>query len=527
MGWASGLQAGMRLGETLRQAQLESDLAAEAKKYKVTEGAYGPELAGNIEQLRGLQQQNPELANQYEPAIAELQRRQGLTAPDFSISSGRTDIAGGGRNFATMEEAQRGVSQSQTRGLADVYRGYGMTDKASELEARAQQQQLTGLQLRRGQREEDTENKILDIDKKAGDFMTKRLTGQDGTVRAATPDDMIAQIQHRATLLQQGGLGREATNALKDWQGVAVNAIQLQTAERNNDLGRVATAIAAGDLGPARAFYDKYVLDGAKVTNLKPNKDGSITVSRVRDDGTKLPDSRIESTGALLSTLNSFRDPMALYNYSQDQFKNNLQIRQVAASERSAASSEARAAAADKLTNAQVDFYKARTQALQQPVLSEAQVTARAKEMTKNRQINPDTDKPYTIKEATDFIKSGGRDPVMDRLDAVLGGSGADPFAPTAAPTSAAPAASAAGLSRMGTGERNPFVDASGRPLMAAPTGGAAPITRVPGAVAETVQQGLSSAQANYINYLQSKIDSNQPLTADETFRARQFGLTK
>jgi hypothetical protein len=79
----------------------------------------------------------------------------------------------------------------------------------------------------------------------------------------------------------------------------------------------------------------------------------------------------------------------------------------------------------------------------------------------------------------------------------------------------------------MGTGERNPFVDASGRPLMSAPTGGAAPITRVPGAVAETVQQGLSSAQANYINYLQSKIDSKQPLTADEAFRARQFGLTK
>jgi hypothetical protein len=213
MGWASGLQAGIRLGETIRQGQLERDLAEEAKKYRVTEGAYGPELSSNIEQLRGLQQQNPEMANQYEPAIAELQRRQGLTAPDYSVSSG-------GQNFASMDEAQRGASQARTMGLADVYRQYGSIDKASELESRAQQQQLTGLQLRRGQREEDTETKILDIDKQAGDFMTKRLTGEGGTVRAATPDDMIAQIQPRATLLQQGGLGRQATEALKDWQGV-------------------------------------------------------------------------------------------------------------------------------------------------------------------------------------------------------------------------------------------------------------------------------------------------------------------
>lgn len=524
MGWASGLQAGMRLGETIRQAQLERDLAEEAKKYKVTEGAYGPELGSNIEQLRGLQQQNPELANQYEPAIAELQRRQGLTAPDYSVSSG-------GQNFATMQEAQRGVSQARTQGLADVYRGYGQIDKASEMEARAQQQELASYGLSKARREEATENKILDVDKRSSEYLTKRLTNADGTMRTADATDLVAQVQNRAVLLNEAGLGREATKALQDWQGIAVNTMQLQKGQRENDLQVAVGALAtSGDLGPARAFYDKYVLDGAKVTDLKQNKDGSITVSRVRDDGVKLPDEKLASVQALVAGLNSFRDPMALYNYSQDQFKNNLQIRQVAATERSAAASEARAAAADKLTGAQVDFYKARTQALQQPVLSEAQVTARAKEMLKSRQINPDTNKPYTIQEATDFIKSGGRDPVMEKLDAVLGGSGVDPFAPTAAPAASAASAtpvSGPALTRMGTGERNPFVDASGRPLVAAPAGAAAPITRVPGAVAETVQQGLSSAQANYINYLQSKIDSKQPLTADEAFRARQFGLTK
>ena len=84
MGWASGLQAGMRLGETIRQGQLERDLAEEAKKYKVTEGAYGPELGSNIEQLRGLQQQNPEQAAQYEAASAayvESHQPKGPSAP--------------------------------------------------------------------------------------------------------------------------------------------------------------------------------------------------------------------------------------------------------------------------------------------------------------------------------------------------------------------------------------------------------------------------------------------------------------
>jgi hypothetical protein len=111
----------------------------------------------------------------------------------------------------------------------------------------------------------------------------------------------------------------------------------LTTAQRNDDLGRVATALAAGDLKPAQAFYDKYVLDGAKVTGMQTDpKTGAITVSRVRDDGVKLPDTKINSVNEMLATLNSFKDPLSLYNYSQNEFKNNLQTRQVAAAEKTA-----------------------------------------------------------------------------------------------------------------------------------------------------------------------------------------------
>jgi hypothetical protein len=152
MGWAEGLNAGINLGNVIKQGMLQQDLADEAKKYKVTEGAYGPELQQNIEQVRALQAQNPEQAAQYEPAIAELTRRQGLTAPDYSVASGGYD---GGKNFASMKEAQAAAAPLRTQGLSDVYRSYGQIDKAEELTSRAQQQQLTGLQLNKAMREDE------------------------------------------------------------------------------------------------------------------------------------------------------------------------------------------------------------------------------------------------------------------------------------------------------------------------------------------------------------------------------------
>lgn len=151
MGWASGLQAGMKLGEAIRQGQLERELADEAKKYKVTEGAYG-DMSSNIEQVRALQAQNPEQAAQYEPAIAELQRRQGLTAPDYSVASG-------GQNYATMQEAQRVAAPLRTEGLAGVYERYGDTTQANALRGQALQQQAAGLQVKKLEREDDAETR--------------------------------------------------------------------------------------------------------------------------------------------------------------------------------------------------------------------------------------------------------------------------------------------------------------------------------------------------------------------------------
>jgi hypothetical protein len=144
-------------------------------------------------------------------------------------------------------------------------------------------------------------------------------------------DDNIAALQYRATALQKAGLNKEATDSLKDYQGFAVNQIRLDEAQRNSQLGAVAAAIAQGDLGPAKAFYDRFVVDGAKVIDMKTDpKTGVITVSRVRDDGTKLPDKVIKGgANELLAALNSFKDPMSLYNFSQNEFTNNLKTEEL------------------------------------------------------------------------------------------------------------------------------------------------------------------------------------------------------
>lgn len=333
MGWAQGLQSGMALGNLINQGFDRRELAEEAKKHQIDETmqpdkqeAVSGLVAQRDARAQELLDKGADANTAYQQATQELLPQFQDTSKAAGLS---TQYGYGGQTYADRGEAERALSAGRTQGLANVYRLQGNEEQASALEARALQNRAAGLQVNKLQRDEDTEIKIQNVDKQAGDFLTKRLTGEDGTLRAATPDDMIAQIQHRATLLQKNGMGREAIGALKDWQGIAVNAIQLNTAQRNEELGRVATAIAAGDLKPAQAFYDKHVLDGAKVTALTTNKDGSISVSRVRDDGMKLPDTRVGSANELLATLNSFRDPMSLYNFSQNEFKNNLAVKEL------------------------------------------------------------------------------------------------------------------------------------------------------------------------------------------------------
>ena len=129
--------------EGIAAAKQAQDLARESARYDVTEGAYGPGLQENITQLEGLRANvadpaqntyDPQKLASYDQAIVELQRRQGLTAPDYSVPGAPT-------NFASRQEARQAAAPLRAEGLAGVYRRYGDVEKADALETRAYEQQ--------------------------------------------------------------------------------------------------------------------------------------------------------------------------------------------------------------------------------------------------------------------------------------------------------------------------------------------------------------------------------------------------
>jgi hypothetical protein len=334
MGWASGLQAGMRLGETLRQGQIQSDLAEESKKYSVTEGAYGQGLQTNIDQLRAMQQQNPEQAQQYEPAIAELTRRVGLTAPDYSVGSR-------GQNFGSLQEAQQAAAPLRTAGLADVYRRHGEIGEAENLGARAQQQQLAGLQINEATRKDVLAKQTDALNKDYGEWMSKRLVGEDGSYRAPTFDDNIAGAQYRASQFIKAGLPDQAIAQQKDFTQAATAQIQLQDHVRRQAVDATVSRVAAGDLEAAKEFYHKFVPDGANVTNVVKNKDGTISVERETLAGQKLPPTVLPSAKSLMQSIVGMSDGKAVLAYAQQEFDNNVKLQTLEIHKKTANATEA------------------------------------------------------------------------------------------------------------------------------------------------------------------------------------------
>lgn len=165
------------------------------------------------------------------------------------------------------------------------------------------------------------------MDSEVGDWFKSRLTGPDGQPRSATVDDHLAASQYRAAKLVQAGKPDAAGQIMKDYNAQALVKIQLEGAQRNEALGKTAAALASGDTNAVRDFYNQYVPDGARVTDVAKGPKGEIVIQRERLDGTPMPPTTMKDTGQMLAALSTFKDPMALYNWSQNEFKNNLAIK--------------------------------------------------------------------------------------------------------------------------------------------------------------------------------------------------------
>jgi len=603
-GLSGGLQTGLQFGQAMREGE-------ERKRLREAMGLTPQEIAARPptqDELGRAQAYTQSIADQDARMFAtddSVQNRTGLFSsnpaerpldasvapqmPYVGQSVGGTQYGLGGQTFSRMPTQQE-IDSARYAAAANVIAERDpvaamrmrreMDEQAYQARIRPEQEAqmkrqglLTEGQIKAMNKTQERETKLEAVDTDVAQWQSKRLLDPNtNEPRQPTMDDNIAALQYRATALQKAGLNKEATDSLRDYQGFAVNQIKLDETQRNSQLGAVAAAIAAGDLGPAVAFYDRYVLDGAKVTGMKTDpKTGAITVSRTRDDGGKLPDKVIKGgANELLASLNSFRDPMSLYNFSQNEFTNNLNLRKTVAAEKTAEAdvslknARAQGLKRDSATLAKLDAIDQQLEAIppeemsgpvarglitqrnaivagttkqvnlgappkaERPALSEADKTARAKAMIEARDIDPTTGKKFTLNGAIKFLEGGSRDPIGEALDKALGGS--DPFAPTT-PT-ARPAAASTGLQTQTTPARNapvepnPFVDARGRPLAVAPAGApSVASTAVPAAVSAV--EGAVGTQAAATRYLQAKIARNEPLTPTDRARAVQLGLIR
>ncbi len=178
--------------------------------------------------------------------------------------------------------------------------------------------------IRRNDQADADEAFMRQLDAEAGDWHANRLKNADGTTRAAKNDDFIAATQYRAFKLAEAGRLNEASQVYKDFAAQSHIKLQLETEARTKALGETASRLASGDLNSVRDFYNEFVPDGARVTDVSRGKDGQITIQRESLDGRPMAPTVMKDTGQLVSALASFRDPMALYNWSQNEFKNNL-----------------------------------------------------------------------------------------------------------------------------------------------------------------------------------------------------------
>jgi hypothetical protein len=258
-----------------------------------------------------------------DPAQTGVIAQQGVT--DFmgqrTAGTMTDDQANSARQRAMAGVVMRSDPVRGTAMMRDITRDQRDTERYGWEKARNERQM-------RIDQDADADKALMsDVDAKVGEWFQSRLANPDGTQRQAGVDDHLAASQYRASQLMAAGKTDAAGQVMKEYNAQSLVKIQLESAQRNEALGKTAAALASGDLAAVREFYNQYIPDGARVTDVKQGPKGEIVIQRERLDGTPLPATTMKDTGQLLASLNTFKDPMALYNWSQNEFRNNLALK--------------------------------------------------------------------------------------------------------------------------------------------------------------------------------------------------------
>lgn len=264
---------------------------------------------------------------------------------------GVTDFLGE-RAAGSMSRDQQ--DNLRMRAMADVI---GRTDPVRGMQMSLQAQQGLFAARKQGREEKQwaREDGVERIDAEMGAKLKQALVGPDGQPRPATADDYLANTRERALALAQAGYAKEADQAAKDHMAQSHIQIQLQAAARKEAAGKAAAALAAGDYTQLADVYNRFVPSGDKVTGIEAGKDGQLLVQRTGLDGKPMPPITLKDRGEALAMLKALDDPLALYQYSQNELQNQLRLRAEARADnadRRADNADGRAAAAHGLAMA-------------------------------------------------------------------------------------------------------------------------------------------------------------------------------
>lgn len=321
-GLAAGILQGQQIFQNFhnqfQQAQQERALA-EVAEAKPTESTGYTEDQGK--ELEGLAKQG--YAIDFDQAKNAYVARNEAGASKTVAMRGVTDFMGE-RTEGSMPREQQ--DSARMLAMADVI---GKSDPSRGIQLRQQVQQGQHAAKRQGREEKQwgKEDDVERIESELGAKFKQSLLGPDGQPRQATADDYLSSTQERAFALAQGGHTKAADQAMRDHQAQAHVKIQMDAAQRKEAAGKAAAAIAAGDYSVAADFYNRYVPSGSKVTGIEAGKDGQLVMNRTGLDGKPVAPMTIKNQGEALAMLRALEDPMALYQYSQGEFQNQLRLR--------------------------------------------------------------------------------------------------------------------------------------------------------------------------------------------------------
>jgi hypothetical protein len=551
-GLAGGFGTGLQLSQAVRERNMRDALAQEAGKYGVTEGAYGPGLQENIQQLQGLREQDPAQAPAYDQAIAELTRRQGLTAPDYSVASGP-------QSYGTRQEARQAAAPMRTEGLAGVYRQAGDVAQADALEARAfDQQRGIAREARDVAREgrdvarEGRDVQAFDTQKAAAEqqglLTGARLTDVQRTQNLqAALDTRLADINKQEfkkpemrtqailSLVEELQGPQAAAQLRANYSQQELNDISLQSKKFEEGYRQS----RAKGVTSALEWFDE------QNTSFKLERDpkNPFRVIQVNQDGSRQLFADAKNERELGMIVDAKAKPggwLELAKYDLDQKKADAAIAKdqaLAGLYNQGGAGAGKGTLKQKVADFKEVYGRDPTEAEKSVLagltnkpreVSNADINARAKLMIDGGMMDPDDPtKPLSPQRAVQMATAElSGVPFVSPVDQLILDMAAarNPKAATS-PAAGAPTTTPAAA----PAPRGP---ASLGPDPNRPQSGVSPVTglsretpvQAPNLIS-AVGRGLDAGQERYKAYLETKIANRQPLTADERIRAQRFGL--